>query len=41
VLVVLTFGVSILAVDAALLKVGLAATGLILLAFLYRIPTRG
>jgi hypothetical protein len=40
VLVVLTFGASILAVDAVQLRVVLAATALILLVFLYRIPTR-
>ena len=39
ILVVLTFGVSIALVDGALVRVGLAAIGLVLLAFLSRIPT--
>jgi hypothetical protein len=39
VLVVLTFSVSIVMVDAPLLRVGLAAVGLVLALFLYRIPS--
>lgn len=40
VLVVLTFGISILLVDHWLLRLGLAATAVILVTFLSRIPTR-
>ncbi len=40
VVVVITFGVSILLVDQLVLRVGLAMTALVLLAFLSRIPTR-
>jgi uncharacterized membrane protein YbaN (DUF454 family) len=39
VLVALTFGVSIVLVDALLLRVSLAVFGVLLAAFLYRIPT--
>lgn len=39
-LVGLTFGVSIALVGDPLVRAGLVATGLILAAFLYRIPTR-
>lgn len=39
-LVALTFGISIVLVDDLLLRAGLVATGLVLVAFLYRIPTR-
>jgi uncharacterized membrane protein YbaN (DUF454 family) len=40
VVVVLTFGISIALVDQLVLRVGLAVTALVLLAFLSRIPTR-
>ena len=40
VLVALTFGVSIVLVDTLVLRLGLAATGMILMLFLSRIPTR-
>lgn len=40
VVVAVTFGISIILVDQLLLRVGLAATAVILLVFLSRIPTR-
>jgi uncharacterized membrane protein YbaN (DUF454 family) len=39
VVVALTFTISIVLVDSLLLRVGLVATAMILMAFLYRIPT--
>lgn len=39
-LVTLTFGVSIILVDGALVRAGLAVVGVVLMTFLYRIPTR-
>jgi hypothetical protein len=38
--VALSFGVSIILVDALAIKAGLAVTGLVVGVFLYRIPTR-
>ena len=39
VIVIITFGVSIVLVDGMMLRIGLVLTGVVLVAFLYRIPT--